>query len=173
MAEVEREASLLRAAGSEADRPAPPAPPRRRRFAIGGWRFAPVAAAMLAAGALAGIGAVTLTADDGARTVTATVDREQAPGTSAELRIHDDDAMLMTRDLPAPPEGRVYQVWVMHRGSTEPQPTSTLFMPRHDGTAAAAIPGDVSDLEAVLVTDEPAGGSEEPTRTPVLSVSPS
>jgi anti-sigma-K factor RskA len=170
MAEVEREASLLRAAGSEADRPA--AAPRRRRSWLGGWRFAPVAAAMLAAGALAGVGVVTLTAD-GARTVTATVDREQAPGTSARLRIEDGDAVLSARGMPAPPEGRVYQVWLMRPGSQDPEPTATLFMPRRDGTAVAAVPGDVSGYEAVLVTDEPLGGSEQPTRTPLLSVSPS
>jgi len=170
MAEVEREASLLRAAGSEADRPA--AAPLRRRSWFGGWRFAPVAAAMLAAGALAGVGVVTLTAG-GARTVDATVDREQAPDTSAQLKIEDGDAMLTARGLPAPPDGRVYQVWLKRPGSADPEPTSTLFMPRRDGSASAAVPGDVSGYEAVLVTDEPMGGSEEPTSTPVLSVSPS
>ena len=35
----------------------------------------------------------------------------------------------------------------------------------------AAIP-DVSDAKMVLVTDEPMGGSDEPTRTPVMTASP-
>jgi len=172
MVEVEREAELLRAAGSGADRPPVAAKPRGRRSWLSGWRLAPVAAALLAAGALAGVGVATLAGED-ARTLTATVDREQAPDTSAELRVTDGEAMLTAERLPAPPSGRVYQVWLMRRGESDPEPTSTLFMPRRDGSAVAAVPGDVSGYEAVLVTDEPAGGSEAPTRMPVLSVSPS
>ena len=38
-----------------------------------------------------------------------------------------------------------------------------LFAPRCDGSAVAAIPGSVADVDQVLVTDEPLGGSDEPT----------
>ena len=161
MAEVEREAALLAQAGGTADRPR-----RRRRSWLSGWRLAPAAAAVLAAGVLAGVAI-----DRGAvetRTVTAAVDARQAPGASAELRIGDGDAVLVARDLPAPPEGRVYQVWVMRPGSSTPQPTDALFMPRGDGSAVATV-RDAEDADAVLVTDEPQGGSEEPTREPLLS----
>ena len=75
----------------------------------------------------------------------------------------------MAENLPAPPEGRVYEVWVMPKGSDTPQPTDVLFTPRSDGSAVAAIPGSVDDIQQVLVTDEPVGGSDEPTGELLMS----
>lgn len=171
MAEVEREAALLAQVGA-ADRPAPP-PPRRRRRWLTGWRLAPVAAALLVAGVLAG---AALDRDpSGApveRTVAVTVDPERAPDGTAELRVIDGEAMLVGTGMPQPPEGRVYQVWVMPKGSNTPEPTNALFYPRADGSIATAIP-NVSDAKMVLVTDEPMGGSDEPSRTPFMTASPS
>jgi hypothetical protein len=57
----------------------------------------------------------------------------------------------------------VYEVWVLPEGAKTPQPTDALFVPRGDGSAEAAIPGDASDLAKVMVTDEPRGGSDTPT----------
>jgi hypothetical protein len=177
MAEVAREAELLRAAGPEADRVGraggPAAAPgrareRRRRSLLAGWRLAPAAAALLAAGVLAGV-AVSGLAGDGARTYAVSVDRRQAPEATAELRVDDGEAMLVAEGLPAPPQGRVYQVWVKRPGSPNPEPTSALFLPRRDGSAAAAVPGVLSGMEAVLVTHEPAGGSRAPTQQPLLT----
>jgi anti-sigma-K factor RskA len=165
MADVEREAALLSQAGPAADRPAPAR--RRRGLRLGGWRLAPVAAALVAAGML--IGVLAPIGDPDTRTLAVTVDRAQAPDARAELQVAGGEATLVADDLPEPPAGRVYQVWVMRPGSQDPEPTSTLFLPRRDGSAAAAVPGDVSDIDAVLVTDEPAGGSEAPTRRPLLS----
>lgn len=173
MTEVRREAELLAAAGPSADRPPRAGRAPRRRFALAGWRLAPVAAALLIAGVLAGVGLGRALDGDGTRTVTATVDREQAPQASARLEIEDGRAQLVAEDLPAPPEGRVYQVWIMRQGASSPEPTPALFLPRRDGTAVATVPGSVSDARSVLVTDEPAGGSPAPTRRPVLAVSPS
>jgi anti-sigma factor RsiW len=169
MADVEREADLLRAAGPEADRVVaePAAPRRRRRSLLGGWRLAPAAAALLAAGLLAGV-AITGLTGDGARTYEVAVDRQQAPQAEAQLRVDDGEATLVAEGLPAPPEGRVYQVWVKRPGE-DPEPTSALFLPSRDGSAAAAVPGAPPDMEAVLVTHEPTGGSREPTRPPLLT----
>jgi anti-sigma-K factor RskA len=172
IAEVEREAELLRAAGPGADRVAGAraarAGARRRRSLLGGWRLAPAAAALLAAGVLAGI-AVSGLAGDGARTYAVSVDRRQAPEAEAQLRVVEGEAMLVAEGLPAPPEGRVYQVWVKRPGSPAPEPTSALFLPRRDGSAVAAVPGVLSEMEAVLVTHEPAGGSRAPTQRPLLT----
>jgi anti-sigma-K factor RskA len=169
MTEVERESELLRAAGPEADRVAAQAaaPRRRRRSLFGGWRLAPAAAALLAAGLLAGVAISGLTGD-GARTYDVAVDRRQAPEATAELRVDDGEATLVADGLPTPPEGRVYQVWVKRPGA-DPEPTSALFLPSRDGSAAAAVPGAPPDMEAVLVTHEPAGGSRAPTRPPLLT----
>lgn len=173
MAEVEREAALLAQVGEGADRPSPRRA-RERRAWLSGWRLAPVAAALLIAGVLAG---TALERDDApsapaARTVAVTVDSKRAPDGTAELRVSDGDAVLVGQGMPAPPEGRVYQVWVMPRGSNTPEPTNVLFAPRTDGSVTAAIP-DVAEAKMVLVTDEPMGGSDDPTRTPVMTASPS
>jgi anti-sigma-K factor RskA len=162
MAEVEREAGLLGAAGAGADRPPRAERPRRRRAWLSGWRLAPVAAALLIAGVLAG------TALDRPETTTypVTVD---AQGASAELEVSDDGATLVANNLPQPPEGRSYEVWLMPEGSETPRPTDVLFLPRGDGSAVAAIPGSLEDVREVLVTDEPRGGSEEPTGKLLMS----
>jgi anti-sigma-K factor RskA len=172
MAEVEREAALLAQVGAPEREAA--APTRSRRGWLMGWRLAPVAAALLVAGVLAG---VALDGDEGmsspvTRTVAVTVDPKRAPDGTAELHVVDGEAMLVGTGMPAPPEGRVYQVWVMPKGSNTPEPTNALFYPRADGSVATAIP-DVSEAKMVLVTDEPMGGSEEPSRTPVMTASPS
>jgi anti-sigma-K factor RskA len=154
MAEVEREAALLAQVGEGADGPERPRE-RRRMSWLSGWRLAPVAAALLIAGVLLG----TALSGPDTRTVTADVN---APGATAELRVEGDGARLVARDLPAPPGGRVYEVWLMPEGSEVPEPTDVLFTPRSDGSATAAIPS-VSDVRQVLVSDEPRGGSDEPT----------
>ena len=150
MVEVEREAALLASTGAGADRPAPAR--RERRSWLSGWRLAPVAAALLVAGVLAG---ALLTAPD---STTYPFDRA-----GAELEVDGDKATLVAERLPPPPEDRVYEVWVMPKGSDTPQPTDVLFTPRGDGSAEAAIPGSVDDIQQVLVTDEPREGSDEPT----------
>jgi anti-sigma-K factor RskA len=160
MAEVEREASLLAAAGPEADRPAAP-PRRRRRRSLRIPRLVPaaVAAALLVVGVAIGVGATQL--DDGPeRTVTAQVNG--APGATVSVELNDEEGRLMARGLPAPAGGRVYQVWLKRDGHA-PQPTAALFMPSHDGAATASVPGSMEGIDQVIVTDEPDGGSPQPT----------
>jgi len=162
MAVVESEAELLAAAGQRADVPAPPAPRRRRS-----WRLRPAFAAVAAA-VLLGIGVVAgvlLPGGDGARTVVAS---STAPGAHVELEIDDDGATLVARDMPAPPQGRIYQVWLKRPGG-DPQPTSVLWSTRADGSAEVAVPGSLDGVEAVLVTDEPPGGSDVPSKAPVIT----
>jgi anti-sigma-K factor RskA len=159
MAEVEREASLLAAAGPEADRPH--AARKRRRFT---WRVprlvpAALAAALLVVGVAIGVGASQLGGGPD-RTITAQV--SGAPGATMALEIHDDEGRLTARGLPAPPSGRVYQVWIKRDGH-QPEATAAMFMPSHDGAATASVPGSLEGIDQVMVTDEPDGGSPQPT----------
>jgi anti-sigma-K factor RskA len=172
MAEVQREAALLSAAGPEADRPArvpARARERRRRTWLGLPRWAPAAvAAVLLLGVAIGVGADQL-GGSGARTVQARVlDKSRAPDLSAEVDVTGTGATLVAHGLPAPPSGRVYQVWLKRDGHA-PEPTSALFTPRSDGTATATVPGDLSGVDQMLVTDEPPGGSRRPTTSPLLA----
>jgi anti-sigma-K factor RskA len=166
MAEVEREASLLAAAGPEADRPA--RAPRRRGW-LGLPRWAPVAvAALLLLGVAIGVGASQL-GGSGEHTVQAQVlDKSRAPDASVEVELASDGATLVARGLPAPPPGRVYQIWLKRPGHA-PEPTSALFTPRRDGTATAMVPGSLEGVAQMLVTDEPSGGSRQPTTDPLLA----
>ncbi|MDO8121031.1 anti-sigma factor [Isoptericola sp. b490] len=72
-----------------------------------------------------------------------------------------DAAAVMGDDVPMPARsGMVYQVWMMHAdGSMAAGPT---FVP-HDGEVMTVVQGDLSDVTAVMVTEEPQGGSKEPT----------
>ena len=169
MAEVEREAALLAAAGPEADRP--PAPPRRR-LRLPSPRVprlvpAAVAAALLILGVAIGVG-VTQLGGESPHTVRAQVtDPAKAPDAAADVEVGEEGATLVAHGLPAPPSGRVYQVWIKRPGRA-PEPTSALFTPSGDGTATASVPGDMDGVAQVLVTDEPDGGSRTPTRDPLL-----
>ena len=163
MSVVEQEAELLSAAGRGADEP----PRERRSGRLFGWLSRPAVAlacalALLAGGGLAG---VLLGGGDDGRTVVATT---QAPGADVRLEIHEDASTLIAENMPPPPSGRVYQVWLKRPGR-DPEPTDVLWSTRHDGSAAVAVPGSLDDVEAVLVTDEPPGGSEEPSTQPVIS----
>lgn len=164
MAAVESEAELLAAAG---------APPRerarpRRRF-LGGWPLRPAVALACAAVLLVAGGVVgALLAGGGGETRTVVADT-RAAGANVRLEIHDDAATLVARDMPAPPRGRIYQVWIKRPGS-DPQPTSVLWSTRQDGSADVAVPGSLDGVEAVLVTDEPQGGSDVPSTAPVITV---
>jgi anti-sigma factor RsiW len=167
MAEVEREAELLRSAGPAADRPAP-APAPRRRFAWPSFRFPTPAVAALACAALLiglGVGAF-LFGSSGGRTVDFQRSGTLSADASAELDVKGDSAVLVARGLPAPPAGRVYQVWLQRDGQA-PEPTAALFTPRRDGSATANV-GDVKGVAKVMVSSEPTGGSPMPTTAPIL-----
>jgi hypothetical protein len=94
-----------------------------------------------------------------------------ARNADVRLQVRDGGSTLLARNMPAPPAGRVYQVWLKLPGR-DPQPTDVLWSPRRDGSAEVAVPGSLDGVEAVLVTDEPAGGSAAPTRPPVIAASP-
>ena len=91
----------------------------------------------------------------------------QASTGSAELQIANGRADLIVHRLPALPAGRIYEMWVQ-RGNATPTPTGTLFAVTSNGTAAVGVPGGVSGVSAVMVTQEPAGGTPAPTTAPVI-----
>ncbi|MEA2297589.1 MAG: hypothetical protein QOF77_525 [Solirubrobacteraceae bacterium] len=161
LATVYEEAELFRAAGAKQGRPSPAG----RR-----WRPVPRAfqglavAALVAAGVAVGVVTLNRPAPSGNRVITAST---TLPNTAATLYLTSGRTQLDVSALPPAPPGRVYEVWLARRG--EPTPTDALFTPTSDGRATVAVPGNLHDVNAVLVTDEPAGGSSKPTRTPVIT----
>jgi anti-sigma-K factor RskA len=145
---------------------AAPAPGRRS-----GWRglilrpaTALAAAAILAAGGA--IGYAMHGEGSASRSVVPVPPMAGAPaGTvAASLMEVDGEGMLRVRHLPPLRSGRVYEVWAERAGRMRPAST---FVLRRDGGAMAAVPR-VGDASAVLVTEEPRGGSAHPTTRPLI-----
>ena len=166
MAAVRAEAELPGAAAALADRSGEPA--RTRRF--NPLRLRPWPAAALATALVAlGIGGGALLVGGGSDPTTRTIACASAPaGASCQMRLSGDEATLVVADMKAPPDGRIYQVWLDRDDGTAPEPTEALFSVRN-GRASVDVPGDLAGVERVLVTHEPLGGSEVPTRQPVIA----
>lgn len=167
MSVVRAEAELLQAAGATADRPAEHTSRRRFRLpALRAWPATVLATSLLALG----IGGGVLLAGGGeSGPATRTIACASAPGgAKCEMQVVGDRVKLVVAGLQAPPEGRIYQVWVDRGEGTAPEPTEALFSVRK-GRASVLVPGDLTGVEQVLVTDEPVGGSEVPTRRPVIA----
>jgi hypothetical protein len=145
-------------------------PPLRARLpSLSGLRPALVAGA-LALGVVAGFGVAQLAGEDDSRTVVATVDESRLPQASGRLQISgdgEDGAILRVQGMPSPGGDRVYQAWVQRDGAVVPQPT---FEVGQDGGGAVAVPDDLSDAQAVLVTREARGGARAPSEPPLLRV---
>jgi anti-sigma-K factor RskA len=79
-----------------------------------------------------------------------------------------DSAVAMGHNAPMPTKGMEYQLWlVMDDGGTHPGPT---FMPDDDGEFMAMMHTGFEDAAAFTVTEEPMGGSQEPSGAPLTRV---
>lgn len=84
---------------------------------------------------------------------------------TASLNRDGDAATLHVEDAPQPAGDDVYQVWVQRDGGMSP---SSTFDVSGDGSGEAVVDEPLEGAEAVLVTTEPLGGSEQPTSEPLL-----
>jgi hypothetical protein len=122
------------------------------------------ALALAAAAAVVAVVVVAVSGGNPARTFQAKV---SVPGASASLSVTGQRGRLRLTDLPAPPAGRIYEVW-LKRGSGAPSPSGTLFA---TGAGSVAVAGSLSGVREVLVTAEPRpNGSRVPTRSPIIVV---
>jgi hypothetical protein len=167
MSVVRAESELLLAAGAGADRPAKPARRGGSRSRFG--RLGPLAAGALAAVLLVvGLGAGALLRSDPSCTTRAgSVDPSAGRDATAKLKVCDGHAQLALAGMLAPPDGRIYELWLDDpKDRVGPKPAG-LFSVR-DGRATVDV-GKLDGSRTVLVTDEPSPrGSEVPTRTPVV-----
>lgn len=165
MAVVGGEAELLRATGHEADRPA-------RARSIWRRRLIPMLATTgaLAAGVLIGALAINTGSGQQTRVIQAMVLSPAGHSATAALRKVDSHVELEVKGMPAPALGRIYEVW-LKRGSQPPEPTDALFSVTGQGNGTVDVPGDLRGVSTVMVTEEPAGGSLEPTHSPVIVAS--
>lgn len=75
--------------------------------------------------------------------------------------------VIALHDLPKLPAGRVYQAWTLAKGAKAVAPSIT-FTPDAAGVALVELPEGASNLAAVAVSVEPAGGSKAPTSKPAF-----
>ena len=158
---------LMRAVRQEAK--ANRSAPGQRRTGSGAFGFAVPRAALaatMAVAAAAVIGGLELSSSGSGSTRVIQASVIGSPG-SARLELAGAQAELIVSHFPPPPAGRIYEVWLQRpqRGLT---PTRALFSVTSNGAGDVGIPGGIRGVSAVLVTQEPAGGSLTPTHAPVI-----
>jgi anti-sigma-K factor RskA len=89
------------------------------------------------------------------------------PGITAEVVREGDQGTLRLANVTKLPDDHVLEAWVRREGEVEP--VRELFVPDRNGNASATI-GDMRHVDLVMVTTEPAGGSEAPTSSPIVKV---
>lgn len=92
---------------------------------------------------------------------------ERPPGIQLFWNKAGGRVVLHAFNLPPAAQGRAYQLWFLRDGAPVPGGT---FNSDPDGHALVTVAGPPADLTLIgaAVTDEPAGGSAQPTTTPVV-----
>jgi len=145
------------------------APRSARHWSLPSLFTRPAFAAAAAALALVVGGAIGFALQGGGETKVVAL-TTATRGASAELVRTGDQTEVRVTNMPAPPRGRVYQVWIKRPG--RPPSPDAVFTVDREGRGSVGVRGDLDGAEAVLVTDEPQGGSRVPTREPVVTGRP-
>ncbi|OJU83821.1 MAG: hypothetical protein BGO11_12720 [Solirubrobacterales bacterium 70-9] len=96
-----------------------------------------------------------------------TWESEQPGGIQASVVREGDEGELRLTGLGQVERGKTLEAWV-ERGETV-EPVKMLFKPDQEGNATTQIE-DLEGVEAVMVTEEPAAGSKQPTSKPFVNV---
>jgi anti-sigma-K factor RskA len=86
---------------------------------------------------------------------------------TAVISPHDGEAVVTASGMPTPTDARVYQLWVISPAGAR----SVGLLPGSSARAAAPVlADDVQPGDQLAVTIEPAGGTKQPTTTPIVSI---
>jgi len=139
---------------------------RRRSAGMRNWLIGVAAAAVIALGGV-GVGAYVANQNDPLTQVLQAQDVRQATvevsgGGTAIVSIAPSKGALVVRmkDVPPPPEGKVYQMWLIPKDGTSP--VSQGLMDAEALSRPAVVKG-IHSAAALGITVEPAGGSTAPT----------
>lgn len=88
-------------------------------------------------------------------------------GITAKMISEGEGGTLHLANVHQLPPGKVLEAWVRREGTVEPAPA--LFVPNRKGQAETTI-ADMSGVDTVMVTEEPQGGSEEPTSPALVTM---
>ncbi|MFC9350965.1 anti-sigma factor domain-containing protein [Arthrobacter sp. NPDC057013] len=147
---------------------------RRRPAGLRNWLIGVAAAAVIALGGV-GIGAYVANQNDPFRQIIEAQDARQATvrvtgGGTATVSISPSRDALVVRmkDVPPPPAGKVYQMWLIPKdGST---PISEGLMDAEALSKPALVKG-IGSAASLGITVEPVGGSATPT-LPTVAAAP-
>lgn len=147
---------------------------RRRPAAARRWLAAAAAAAVIALGGVA-VGSYVADQNDPLNQVIRAQDVREASvpvaagGTATVLISPSKDALVVRmKDVPAPPSGKVYQMWLIPKDGSAP--VSQGLMDEEALSKPAMVKG-IASAAALGITVEPVGGSAAPT-TPTVAAAP-
>jgi anti-sigma-K factor RskA len=147
---------------------------RRRPGSARRWLAAVAAAAVVALGGVA-VGSYVADQNDPLNQVTRAQDVREASvpvaagGTATVLISPSKDALVVKmKDVPAPPAGKVYQMWLIPKDGSAP--VSQGLMDKEALSKPAVVKG-IASAASLGITVEPAGGSAAPT-TPTVAAAP-
>jgi anti-sigma-K factor RskA len=86
-----------------------------------------------------------------------------------DVLVASDRILVVLHGLPAPPAGKVYQMWTLAKGAKTVTPSVT-FTPDEHGSAVVAIPANTANTSATAISVEPVGGSQQPTTKPIAVI---
>ncbi|QDY90599.1 anti-sigma factor [Arthrobacter sp. UKPF54-2] len=145
---------------------------RRRPQGTRAWLVGVAAAAAIAVGGV-GVGAYVANQNDPLNQVLQAGDVRQATvevigGGTASLTLSSskDAAVVKMNGVPAPPSGKVYQMWLIPKDGSAP--VSKGLMDAEALSKPAVVTG-IGSAAALGITVEPAGGSKSPTLPTVAS----
>lgn len=147
---------------------------RRRPQGMRNWLVGVAAAAVIALGGV-GVGAYMANQNDPLNQVLQAGDVRQATvdvigGGTATVSVSSsrDAIVVKMNDVPAPPAGKVYQMWLIPKDGSAP--VSQGLMDAEALSKPAVVKG-ISTAAALGITVEPAGGSASPTM-PTVAAAP-
>lgn len=147
---------------------------RRRPQGMRNWLIGVAAAAVIALGGV-GVGAYVANQNDPLSQVLQAGDKRQATvevsgGGTATVTISSsrDAVVVKMNGVPAPPAGKVYQMWLIPKDGSAP--VSQGLMDAEALSKPAVVKG-IASAAALGITVEPAGGSKSPT-TPTVAAAP-
>lgn len=97
-----------------------------------------------------------------------TVISSRQHGISVKMVREGDGGTLHLANLHQLPPGKVLEAWVRRQGEVEAVPA--LLVPDREGRAETTI-ADMGGVDTVMVTEEPQGGSDEPTSPAIVTMS--
>jgi anti-sigma factor RsiW len=132
---------------------------------IGGLTWRPLAG-MAAVVLIVAAGVGYLVGNDGGSNLQ-TTEVKQPNGIVAKVVNQDGQGELVLAGVDQPKQGKVLEAWVARGESVEP--VKETFTPDEAGNASTEI-DDLKGVDAVLVTEEPQGGTKVPTMEPFVTV---